>query len=523
VQTAVLWLAARKARLAHEVKLATAPITSISAGNSPIEAFNSSHDLAWVRSTLEAQGYRFVYRDPHGPGGEAYRYIRPGSTTGTPGVVVFRGSKGDWCVYSHHGIEDPLSGKLTDPFDLYAMTNHGGDRKAAARALTADRPKEPSIAERIQAKAQALQVVQPSKPPPEPQQRIRLVMAHELKDEPITWLVDGLIPAKGFAALYGKPGSYKSFTALYLAGHIANGLEAFTRSTNQGDVVYLAGEGGAGLKRRWDALKQHHSLPDDSRIAFVKAQLNLRSTPDDAEALIEAVRAKGLKPQLLVVDTLARAFAGGNENSSEDMGAFISVVGMIQAELDTAIMIVHHSGKDEARGQRGHSSLLGAVDAELEVTKISDDDSPERIGRLKVTKQKDGEDGVEIGYRMVSVQLSTIDPDSTSLALEPLSGPIEQAPKKARLTGNLADAMTALRKAIANHGDHVTSNHIPFTARCVKEQTWRTYFYQETTADGDSRRQAFHRAKTALKDRGLATNQGEIWWITEAEIEAKTP
>ena len=523
VQKAVLWLADRKARLAQEQKLATAPVTHpISDGPSPIEAFNSTHDLTYVRSTLEAQGYRFVYKDTHGPGGEAYRYVRPGSTTGTPGVVVFKGSRGDWCVYSHHGIEDPLSGKLTDPFALYTTFQHNGDRTAAVRALTADRPKEPTIAERMQAKAQALQTVQ-TPPDQQPQPRIRLIMAQELKDEPITWLIDQLIPAKGFAALYGKPGSYKSFTALYLAAHIANGLEAFSRSTNQGDVVYLAGEGGAGLKRRWDALKQHHSLPDTTPIAFVKAQLNLRSTPDDAEALIEAVKAKGLKPQLLVVDTLARAFAGGNENSSEDMGAFISVVGMIQEALDTAIMIVHHSGKDEARGQRGHSSLLGAVDAELEVTKISDEDSPERIGKLKVTKQKDGEDGVEIGYRMVTVSLAALDPDSTSLALEPLSGPIEPVRKQPRLTGNLADAMTALRKAVANHGDHVTSNHIPFSARCVKEETWRTYFYQETTAEGNSRRQALHRAKTALKDRGLATNQGELWWITEAEIGTKTP
>lgn len=517
VKHAVMWMADRKARLAQEQKLASAPVTHpISDGPSPIEAFNSSHDLAYVRSTLEAQGYRFVYKDSHGPGGEAYRYVRPGSTTGTPGVVVFKGAKGDWCVYSHHGIEDPLSGKLSDPFALYTTFQHNGDRTAAIRALTADKPKEPTIAERMQAKAQALEAtIKPDLKVEQP--RIRLIMAHELKDEPITWLIDELIPAKGFAALYGKPGSYKSFTALYLAGHIANGREAFARSTNQGDVVYLAGEGGAGLKRRWDALKRHHDLPDDSRIAFVKAQLNLRSTPDDAEALIEAVKAKGLKPQLLVVDTLARAFAGGNENSSEDMGAFISIVGMIQEALDTAIMIVHHSGKDEARGQRGHSSLLGAVDAELEVTKISDDDSPERIGRLKVTKQKDGEDGIEIGYRMVSVLLSPIDPESTSLALEPLSGPIEPVRKQPRLKGNLADAMTALRKAVANHGDHVSSNHIPFSARCVEEETWRTYFHQETTADGDARRQAFHRAKQTLKDRGLATNQGKIWWITERE------
>lgn len=514
VQKAVLWMQDRKARLAQEQKLATAPITHHNHdGPSTIDSFNDSHDLAYVRSTLENQGYRFVYKDTHGPGGEAYRYVRPGSTTGTPGVVVFKGARGHWCTYSHHGIEDPLSGRLTDPFDLYATFQHNSDRKAALKALT---PPEPTIAEQISAKHEAAPKATPEAPKAT-QPRIHLIMAQELKDEPVTWLIDQLLPAQGFAALYGKPGSYKSFTALYLAAHIANGLEAFTRTTTQGDVVYLAGEGGAGLKRRWDALRQHHNLPDTTPIAFVKAQLNLRSTTEDAEALIEAIKAKGLKPQLLVVDTLARAFAGGNENSSEDMGAFISIIGHIQATLNTAIMIVHHSGKDEARGQRGHSSLLGAVDAELEVTKISDDDSPERIGRLKVTKQKDGEDGVEIGYRMVTVQLKALDPDSASLALEPLSGPIEPVRKQTKLKGNLADAMTALRKAIANHGDHVSSNHIPFSARCVEEETWRTYFHQETTADGDTRRQAFHRAKQTLKDRGLATNQGKIWWITERE------
>jgi hypothetical protein len=518
VAKAVAWHKERKKQQAVEQHISTAtPTTAINTdAPSAIDAFNNAHDLAWVRSTLEGQGYKFVYRDPHGPGGEAYRYIRPGSTSGTAGVVVFKGAYGHWCVYSHHGIEDPLSSKLTDPFDLYATFSHNGDRKAALRAI---RPPEPTIAEQINAKHQpapkaSTEVVTS---PAEPKPRIHLIMAQELKDEPITWLIDQLLPAKGFGALYGKPGSYKSFCALYLASAIANGTDAFARSTNQGDVVYLAGEGGAGLKRRWDACRQHHNLPDSTPIAFVKAQLNLRSTMEDAEALIQAIKAKGLTPKLLVVDTLARAFAGGNENSSEDMGAFISIVGALQDALNCAILIVHHSGKDEAKGQRGHSSLLGAVDAELEVTKISDEDSPERIGKLKVTKQKDGEDGIEIGYRMITVQLSSLDPDATSLALEPLAGPIEPARKQPKLKGNLADAMTALRKAIANHGDHVPSNHIPFSARCVEEETWRTYFHQETTADGDARRQAFHRAKQTIKDRGLATNQGKIWWITEKE------
>lgn len=534
VQKAVQWLADRNARRAQEHKLAAAPPPAAPTFSpdapSVIEDWNANHSLEWVRKTLEAHGYVFRYRDENGPGGEAYRYVRPGSTTGTAGVVVFKGKRGDWCTFSHHGIEDPLSSKVCDPFDLYAVFTHNGDRKAAVRALTADRPKPPTIAEQIAAKASHSAALgggiepAPDTAAPDTQEapdtaqkpapRIRLVMAGELRDEPITWLIDGLLPAKGFAALYGKPGSYKSFAALYMAGMVANGMKAFDRDTAQGDVVYLAGEGGAGLKRRWDALRKHHSLPTGTQIAFVKAQLNLRSTMEDAEALIEAIREKDLKPKMLVVDTLARAFAGGNENSSEDMGAFISIIGHVIETLDCLLLTVHHAGKDEARGQRGHSSLLGAVDAELEVTKLSSDDSPERIGRLKVTKQKDGEDGIEIGYRMVLV--GSIDPDAASLALEPLNGPVSSmvAPKQQRLPESVKDGLAALKKAIQNHGGTTPSNHIPPHVQTVQEDTWRRYFYMETTADQEARKKAFQRVKSLLKERGLASNYGPTWWLT---------
>jgi hypothetical protein len=39
----------------------------------------------------------------------------------------------------------------------------------------------------------------------------------------------------------------------------------------------------------------------------------------------------------------------------------------IRDETRTAVLMVHHSGKDEAKGMRGHSALLGALDAELAV------------------------------------------------------------------------------------------------------------------------------------------------------------
>lgn len=524
----------RRSRLAQEQHLPRVPPASVEAhkdglgGTSSIDAFNDAHGLDFVRRTLETHGYRFVYLDKHGPGGEAYRYVRPNSSTGQPGVVVFKGSRGHWCVYSHHGVEDPLSSKVCDPFDLVAALEYRGDRKAAAKAILPKAEREPSIAELISARHTANVIdtrpqvpleTPPTAQPPQPQKRaIEIVMAHDLKDEPITWLIDNLVPAKGFAALYGKPGSYKSFVALYLAGMIATGQKAFDRQTTEGDVVYVAGEGGAGLKRRWDALKLHHRLPADARIGFVRSQLNLRSTLDDLEALIEAINTQALKPQLVIIDTLARAFAGGNENSSEDMGAFIAIMGQLQERLNTAVMIVHHSGKDEARGQRGHSSLLGAVDAELEVVKVSADESPERVGKLTVTKQKDGEDGYEIGYKMATVPLSQIDFEKTSLVVDPMPEAPQSAPKeRKRRTGqNELLALQALRKAVDEGGRHVSSNHIPHDAKCVEIPNWRRYFGQISPLKDESARRSFDREVKRLGQLGQISVWGNYAWISDA-------
>ena len=78
--------------------------------DSPIERFNREHGLDWVVSELQANGYRLVRRQAN-----RCRFIRPGSESGIAGVVSLQGKRGDWCVYSHHGAADPLSGKLTIP------------------------------------------------------------------------------------------------------------------------------------------------------------------------------------------------------------------------------------------------------------------------------------------------------------------------------------------------------------------------------------------------------------------------
>lgn len=292
------------------------------------------------------------------------------------------------------------------------------DGKVAKEAAT--RPPDPVSAPDVRFDPETGEIISEA---PAARPRIELVPWDDLPDIEVQWLIKDFLPAGGFAALYGKPGSYKSFVALYVAACVGSqGLDAFGRQTQHGDVVYIAGEGGAGLRKRRDALVKKHSPGPGVAVHFIRAQLNLRSTDADAQATIEAIRAANLSPALVIIDTLARAFGGGNENASEDMGAFIAHVSRLQEALGgPTIMIVHHCGKDEARGLRGHSSLLGAVDTELEVVKLSEDDSAHRIGQMTVTKQKDGEDGFKLNYRLDLVELGSFGQGEakSSLALVP--------------------------------------------------------------------------------------------------------
>jgi hypothetical protein len=515
----------RKAEQAaiQAARLPPMPRASIGPGDSVIEEFNAEHGQGWVQQQLTAAGYRFAYRH-----GDQERYIRPGSETGVPGVVLFQGARGDWCTYSHHGSDDPLSEKLSDPFALYTIFQHGGDRQAAARHLGRERTS--SVIQQAQRVSDGnrveLAVAEPPAEPDQPQARIHVEMASELKAAKTRWLIDGLLPSGGYCALYGQPGSYKSFVALYMAGMIAAGAEAFGRKTQPGSVIYVAGEGGAGLKRRWDALRLHHGLDADLPLGFVRSQLNLRSDASDMAALVEAINSRSLTPSLIVIDTLARAFAGGDENSASDMGGFISITNGLRGAYgeDTTILIVHHSGKAEAAGMRGSSALLGAVDTELQVTKTGSKE--DRTGEITVTKQKDGEDDLVLPYRLHSVRVDPIDPTETSLALEPIEDADrpQQAEARRMRPGGDDMALDALSHAVLDYGQRSSAGQ-PIGVTVVSLERWRTEFYARRPASSEdarlarsAARMAFTRSTERLIAAGeVGYREGMCWRITGAQ------
>ena len=202
-------------------------------------------------------------------------------------------------------------------------------------------------------------------------------------------LVHQLLIHGDVSVVYGASNAGKSFWALDLAASIANNTSYRGKHrVDGGAVLYVTLEGRRTFANRISALKKTNRLNPAAPLYVVNSTFNLL-TPDDCGALVESVIEivdKSKTPvRLIVIDTLARAMAGGDENSSVDMTSAVRAVDEIKTATAAHVMLIHHPGKNEAKGARGHSSLRAAIDTEIEVSR-SDGSLP---ACAIVTKQRD--------------------------------------------------------------------------------------------------------------------------------------
>lgn len=219
--------------------------------------------------------------------------------------------------------------------------------------------------------------------------------------------VEGLLTESGASVVYGPSNCGKSFWILDLAVAVATG-KAFrgTLEVDQGAVIYVALEGSHGVRNRIEALKREGRLPADAPLFLCFAAVSLLN-PKHAGKLAASVRLaaaqSGLRCRFVILDTMARAMAGGDENSGKDMTVAVASIDAVRAATEAHVCVVHHCGKDEARGARGHSSLRAAVDTEIEVSRAEG----ETISTVRVTKQRDLPIGDAMPFSLVSVTLGT--------------------------------------------------------------------------------------------------------------------
>jgi putative DNA primase/helicase len=187
------------------------------------------------------------------------------------------------------------------------------------------------------------------------------------------WMIDGWLPPRGLVMLYGASGSGKTFVVLDMCMHIATSQKLWAgQEMTGGEVIYLAGEGHAGLKRRMGAwlYKYNQDLSSFKKRLWVSRSGCDLDKPEGLYRVVQEIRVSQAKPSVIVIDTLHR-FLTGDENSAKDAGVMLKSCDALIREFDCCVILVHHTGVGEsAQGRlRGSSSWRAAVDIEIMITK----------------------------------------------------------------------------------------------------------------------------------------------------------
>jgi hypothetical protein len=282
--------------------------------------------------------------------------------------------------------------------------------------------------------------------------------------------------------LFGPSGSGKSFLTLDMAMHLAAGKDwAGFKCKRKMAVLYICTESGASFGKRAVAARSRVGVKAGTSLkehpfAYYPAHVDLLNNKDHLKLiakLITDLEAKsGYKCGLVIVDTLSAAFGGGNENS-EDMTKFVNNMSSIKFNRKVAVMVVHHTGKDESAGARGHSSLKGNIDTEIQVK--AEKRGEKWYRSFSSTKQKDDETGQQKRFGLNIVELAKDedgDPITTcSVVVEgetefdAIAPSIEEELDAAPLAAYRA--IKYYDEAIQNPDMDVNYSHTELQAKCV--------------------------------------------------------
>lgn len=262
------------------------------------------------------------------------------------------------------------------------------------------------------------------------------------------YILKHYLPAQSLCSIYGPSGSYKSFLAVSWACHIAAGLSWAGKRVTPGAVLYVVGEGGVGVPRRIRAWEQVHGKQASNLWLVNRPVFPVRES-EVTEVLLAARQVEaecGLPVRLVVIDTLARCFGGNDENDARDMGAFIEGCDTIKQKTGATVLVVHHSGKDEAKGARGSSSFRAALDSEFNVKREGEG----KALILSCTKMKDSEEPERKAYDLLTAELYTDEDGEAICSLVVRDVPREAKEIDPELAGvsKLSDNHIALWQAI---------------------------------------------------------------------------
>jgi hypothetical protein len=342
------------------------------------------------------------------------------------------------------------------------------------------------------------------------------------------YVVDKMIPRLGVVVVWGAPKCGKTFWVFDLEMHIAAGWSYRGRRVEQGAVLHIACEGVAGLAARKEAwrLKRLAEVADDSELLFYLCNDAALDLIGDIDKLIADIRTQfgdDFQVRVITIDTLNRSLVG-SESRDEDMAAYLRAAVALAAEFQCACIIIHHCGYD-ATHPRGHTSLRGGCDGEIEVKK----DSEGRVCTV-VKNMRDGPEGAQTRSRLEVVEVGfddngepitscVIEPDDEGL---PDTAPATPTRKRPVLPASAKTALKLFNDALARGEGRPPPGltHIPSNVTTLNEDLWRRYCYQGQVSEKntpEARQKAFVRAEERLLADGIIGKWGEFVWLNPSK------
>lgn len=336
------------------------------------------------------------------------------------------------------------------------------------------------------------------------------------------WLVEDLFFQGNAGMIYGEPGSGKSFLALHMGLCVARGVPFLGKRTEQGGVLYQAGEGGQGLVKRLKAHRLHHRIADPT-IPFVLLPESVNLFDGDVEPFVAECEmqaaAMTVPLRVIAIDTFSTATTGANENDGADVGRVLSAGKRLHRSTGASIIWVHHKNAGGSR-ERGHTSLRGDLDFAIEV--VRDADTTRRTATLD--KLKDGDDtGVKLHFELqrVVLDMDGHGKEVSSCIVAPVEARIADT-AKFKLAAGPVKYLRALEQAIARRGGQLPMiDGIPERQIGVEFKAFRDLYAAMHGGDREitAVRQAITRDGDKLVELGLVGRwEGYVWLTRKGEL-----
>ena len=346
-------------------------------------------------------------------------------------------------------------------------------------------------------------------------------------------LVRDTIPRKGVGFLAGPSGSGKTFALAHLAVDIATGRPFAGREIERrGGVVIVPAEGAATIEVRLNAARSE--LPDPNQrlpIITLDGFGAILGEPDydafrDRLQEASAIFLKDFKVPLVavIIDTVSAAgmVEDGQENDTGPWTKIFNHCNLISGEMDLAVVLVHHMGKNLDQGLRGSSNARAAADFSLALTCKRNEVTGENHGHmLALTKSRTSEEGpiCRVSFKRHLVGKRDDDTDVTTqiIQFEVPSGVLATAllnrpqKKRGRPSASRSALDAAMNEVLISHGrlQHIHNDPSAPKVNAVPYEVLLAEYGKRADYSGEDDPKKRHSAMAKQLNRAIGNSLGD--------------